>query len=40
MNIITGMEALVINVYKKHGAVLFEGVVQLKLFTEFFKKKM
>ena len=30
----SGMKALVISVYKKYGAVLFEGAVQLKLFPE------
>jgi len=30
----SGMGTLVINVYKKYGAVLFEGAVQLKLFPE------
>ena len=29
-----GMKILVISVYKIYGAVLFEGVVQLKLFPE------
>ena len=31
---ITGMGTLVMSVYKSYGAVLFEGVVQLKLFPE------
>ena len=30
----SGMGVLVISVYKKYGAVLFEGAVQLKLFPE------
>jgi len=30
----SGMRALVISVYKKYGAVLFEGVVQFTLFPE------
>jgi len=30
----SGMEALVISVYKKYDVVLFEGVVQLTLFPE------
>ena len=30
----SGMEALVINVYKKYGVVLFEGAVQFTLFPE------
>jgi len=30
----SGMGVLVINVYKKYGVVLFEGVVQLTLFPE------
>jgi len=30
----SGMGALVINVYKKYGVVLFDGAVQLKLFPE------
>ena len=29
-----GMKTLVISVYKSYGVVLFEGVVQLKLFPE------
>jgi len=33
MNIL-GMGVLVISVYKKYGAVLFEGAVQLTLFPE------
>jgi len=28
-----GMGTLVINVYKRYGAVLFKGAVQLKLFA-------
>ena len=30
----SGMEALVISVYKKYGAVLFKVAVQLTLFPE------
>ena len=30
----SGMGALVTSVYKKYGAVLFEGVVQFTLFPE------
>ena len=30
----SGIGALVISVYKKYGAVLFEGVIQLTLFPE------
>ena len=30
----SGMKTLVISVYTKYGAALFEGVVQLKLFPE------
>jgi len=30
----TGMGILVISVYRSYGAVLFEGVLQLKLFPE------
>ena len=30
----SGMGALVMSVYKKYGAVLFEGMVQLTLFLE------
>ena len=30
----SGMGVLVISVYKKYGAVLFEGAVQLILFPE------
>jgi len=31
---ISGMKTLVISAYKRYGAVLFEGVAQLKLFPE------
>jgi len=31
---ISGMGALVISVYKKYGAVLFKGAIQLTLFPE------
>jgi len=30
----SGMGALVINAYKKYGVILFEGAVQLTLFSE------
>ena len=34
----SGMGTLVISVYKKYVAILFEGVIQLKLFPEIWIK--